>query len=429
MNYIEELKWRGLLQDQIPGTEEYLQAHTISGYLGIDPTRDTIHIGNLVSVMMLVHLQRAGHKPYALVGGATAMVGDPSGKDSERQLLSEEQIRHNASCVKEQMAHFLDFDSKSNAAEMANNYDWLGKMGFLEFLRDVGKHMTISYMMSKESVKRRLESGISYTEFAYQLLQGYDYYYLYKHKGVQLQVGGSDQWGNILAGTELIRRIEGHEAKAYAAVCPLLTDEQGKKMGKTAGGKQIWLDPKQTSPYEFYQYWLNLGDTEAEKCIKIFTLKSQEEIQEILAEHSPTPGLRGLQKALGEDITRRVHGNSGLESARKLTDFLFSRNSKPDVLQSLSVDDWQEVVQIQDTKQLPKTKLESGMNILDALAELGITQSKSEARRAIEKDQSIRINTLRCESIDYMLTMEDTFHQRYLQLQRGKKNRFIIEVH
>ncbi|MEM7372495.1 MAG: tyrosine--tRNA ligase [Bacteroidota bacterium] len=428
INFIEELTWRGLLQDAIPGTEEYLLAQPVSGYLGVDPTRDTIHIGNLVSVMMLVHLQRAGHKPFALVGGATAMVGDPSGRDSERQLMSVEQIQYNASCVKNQLAQFLDFDTKINPAEMVNNYDWLGQMGFLEFLRDVGKHMTISYMLGKESVKRRLEGGISYTEFAYQLLQGYDYYHLYKHKGVQIQVGGSDQWGNIVTGTELIRRIEGHEAKAFAAVCPLLTDEQGKKMGKTAGGKQIWLDPKQTSPYEFYQYWLGMGDPEAEKCIKIFTLKDRPTIEGIIEAHQQAPHLRQLQKELGEAITKRVHGESGLASALKLTEFLFNKNSKIDALKALSIEDWQEVVEVQDTLMLDKQKLEAGMNILDALTELGIVQSKSEGRRSIEKDQSIRINTEKCEGTDQTLTMEDVFHQRFLQLQKGKKRRYIIEV-
>lgn len=428
INFIEELRWRGLLQDSIPGTEEYLNTHSVSGYLGVDPTRDTIHIGNLVSVMLLVHLQRAGHKPFALVGGATAMVGDPSGRDSERQLMSIEQIQHNADCVRKQLAHFLDFDTKVNPAEMVNNYDWLGKMGFLEFLRDVGKHMTISYMLGKESVKRRLEGGISYTEFAYQLLQGYDYYHLYKNKGVQIQVGGSDQWGNIVTGTELIRRMEGHEAKAFAAVCPLLTDEQGKKMGKTAGGKQIWLDPKQTSPYEFYQYWLGMGDHEAEKCIKIFTLKDQETINGLIEDHQQAPHLRQLQKALGEAITRRVHGESGLSSALKLTEFLFSRNSQIDALQALSIDDWQEVIQLQDTLTLDKGKLEAGMNILDVLTELGIVQSKSEGRRSIEKDQSIRVNTEKCTGTDLVLDMNNTFHQRFLQLQKGKKRRYIIEV-
>lgn len=428
ITFIEELRWRGLLQDAMPGTESYMKEHAISGYLGVDPTSDSIHIGNLVSVMLLVHLQRAGHSPYALVGGATAMVGDPSGKDSERSLLSEEQIRHNQAAVREQLAHFLDFETTINPARMVNNYDWLGKMGFLEFLRDVGKHMTISYMMGKESVKRRLETGISYTEFAYQLLQGYDYYYLYKHHGVQLQVGGSDQWGNITTGTELIRRMEGHEAQAFAAVCPLLTDERGQKMGKTSAGQKIWLDPNKTSPFDFYQYWMNMGDPEAEKCIKIFTLKNQEEIAGLVAEHQQAPHTRLLQKTLGEDITKRVHGAEGLNSALKLTEFLFGRNSGIEDLQALTEADWQAVVQVQETKHLSKSQVETGINILDALTELKIVQSKSEGRRAIEKDKSIRINTQRCEGIDFSLNMDHVFHQRYFQIQRGKKKRFIIEV-
>jgi tyrosyl-tRNA synthetase len=424
MNFISELRWRGLLHEAMPGTEEHFLANRSAGYLGADPTGDSLHIGNLVSLMMLVHLQRAGHKPFALVGGATGMVGDPSGKDKERQLLSLEEIHHNSECIRLQMERFLDF-SGSNAAEMVNNYDWLGQMGFLEFLRDVGKHITISYMMGKESVKKRLasESGISYTEFAYQLLQGYDYYWLYTHKGVRLQVGGSDQWGNITTGTELIRRKAGPEAEAFAAVCPLLTREDGSKFGKTAEGSSIWLDPKKTSPYSFFQYWRNASDTDAERFIKIFTLKGQEEIEALIATHRAQPHLYQLQKALAEDVTLRVHGESGLQSAVKLTDFLFGAQSGPE---TLSESDWQAAAQASDTLHFSRERISEGIGILDLLTELGITKSKGDARRAIEADKSVRINAVRVEVPDLQVNMSHAFFQTYLQLQKGKKEKYIV---
>ncbi|TAE46638.1 MAG: tyrosine--tRNA ligase [Bacteroidetes bacterium] len=424
MNFISELRWRGLLHEAMPGTEEHFLANRSAGYLGADPTGDSLHIGNLVSLMMLVHLQRAGHKPFALVGGATGMVGDPSGKDKERQLLSLEEIHHNSECIRLQMERFLDF-SGSNAAEMVNNYDWLGQMGFLEFLRDVGKHITISYMMGKESVKKRLasESGISYTEFAYQLLQGYDYYWLYTHKGVRLQVGGSDQWGNITTGTELIRRKAGPEAEAFAAVCPLLTREDGSKFGKTAEGSSIWLDPKKTSPYSFFQYWRNASDTDAERFIKIFTLKGQEEIEALIATHRAQPHLYQLQKALAEDVTLRVHGESGLQSAVKLTDFLFGAQSGPE---TLSESDWQAAAQASDTLHFSRERISEGIGILDMLTELGITKSKGDARRAIEADKSVRINAVRVEVPDLQVNMSHAFFQTYLQLQKGKKEKYIV---
>ena len=365
MNIIEELKWRGLVQEIIPGTEEYLLENKVSVYLGVDPTGNSMHIGNLVPVMMLVNLQRAGHKPYALVGGATGMVGDPSGKDKERQLLSMDAIQANAAGIRKQLSHFLDFEGE-NAAVMVNNYDWFKDIGFLEFLRDVGKHVTINYMTNKESVKKRMngEAGISYTEFAYQLLQGYDFYHLYQHHQVKMQVGGSDQWGNITTGTELIRRKSEGEAKAYAVVCPLLTREDGSKFGKTAEGKSVWLDPEKTSPYEFYQYWMNVGDDDAEKFIKIFTLKEREEINALVAEHQEAPHQRRLHQALAEDITRRVHGQEGLDLALKLTQFLFSRNTTPESLATLSESEWQEVVRNSpDTLKLEKEKIEQGMGI------------------------------------------------------------------
>jgi tyrosyl-tRNA synthetase len=430
MNIIDELRWRGLIHEIIPGTEEYLQSHPVSVYLGVDPTGDSMHIGNLVPVMMLVNLQRAGHQPYALVGGATGLVGDPSGKDKERQLLTPEQVAQNAAGIRRQLERFLDFEGE-NAAVMVNNYDWFQNMGFLEFLREVGKNLTINYMMSKESVKKRMASdqGISYTEFAYQLLQGYDFYHLYQHRGVQMQVGGSDQWGNITTGTELIRRKAGGEAKVFAAVCPLMTREDGSKFGKTAEGNSVWLDPEKTSPYEFYQYWMKVGDQDAERFIKIFTLKDRPEIEALVAEHQAAPHQRKLQQVLAEDITRRVHGQAGVDLALKLTQFLFARNTSPEALAALSAEDWRQVVRNSpDTKQVSRQQLEGRIGILDLLTELGITTSKGEARRAIEKDRSVAINAEKCGSSEQTIGLEDAYHGKYLQVQRGKKNRFLVEV-
>ena len=433
MNYIEELKWRGLYQDSVPGTEAFLLENKTAGYLGVDPSGDSMHIGNLLPMMMLVHFQRAGHTPIALVGGATGMVGDPSGRDKERQLLTEEQIRHNAEGIRRQMAHFLDFEAKDNAAIMVNNYDWFKGISFLDFLRDVGKHITINYMMAKDSVKKRLagESGISYTEFAYQLLQGYDYYHLYKHYGARLQVGGSDQWGNITTGTELIRRMGAGDDKAFAIVCPLLTREDGSKFGKTADGQSIWLDANRTTPYQFYQYWLGLGDSDVKKFIKCYTLKERAEIEALIAAHEQDPGQRSLHKALAEDLVLRVHGQEALDGALFLTQFLFATNASPDTLRALSLKQWQEVVinsGEEDIKQIPRARLEGGIGILDLLTELGITQSNGDARRAIQNDKSIRVNAARCDTTDLKLNLNDAFYDRYLQIQKGKKNRYIVEV-
>lgn len=430
MNFIEELSWRGLIHQMIPGTEEFLMKGPVAGYLGVDPTGDSMHIGNLVPVMMMVHFQRAGHHPVLLVGGATAMVGDPSGKDKERQLMSIEQIQANSEGIRRQMEHFLDFDSSTNPAKIVNNYDWLGKMGFLEFLRDVGKHLTVNYMMGKESVKKRMagDTGISYTEFAYQLLQGYDYLHLYQAEGARIQVGGSDQWGNITTGTELIRRKLGSETEAYAAVCPLLTREDGSKFGKTADGKSVWLDASKTSPYEFYQYWLNLGDQDAASMIKIFTLKDRATIEGLIEEHQTAPHLRKLQQALAEDITHRLHGEAGLASAKKLTDFLFTKNATLEALAALAPSDWAEVAQVADKLQLSRDRLAMGIGILDLLVETGITKSKGEARRAIEKDRSIRLNATRVEDPQATIDLSVAFHETYFQIQKGKKNRFIVEL-
>ncbi len=431
MNFIEELKWRGLYQDSVPGTEEFLLENKTAGYLGVDPSGNSMHIGNLLPMMMLVHFQRAGHTPIALVGGATGMVGDPSGKDKERQLLSEEQINYNVECMRKQMAHFLDFEAEGNPAIMVNNYDWFKEIGFLTFLRDVGKHITINYMMAKDSVKKRLagESGISYTEFAYQLLQGYDYVHLYRHHGARLQVGGSDQWGNITTGTELIRRMGGGEDKAYAVICPLLTREDGSKFGKTADGESVWLDPERTTPFQFYQYWINSGDGDAKKYIKCYTLKPREEIEALIEAHDQDPGQRSLQKALAADLVLRVHGQEALDNTLALTAFLFARNTSPEALKALTEGQWKEVAaNSPDRKQISQDKLANGINIMDLLVELGITKSKGEARRAILQDKSIRINAERCETIEQDVNMEHVFHGTYFQVQKGKKNRYIVEV-
>lgn len=419
-----------MIHQVIPGTAEFLMKAPVAGYLGVDPTGDSMHIGNLVPVMMMVHFQRAGHHPILLVGGATAMVGDPSGKDKERQLKSIEEIQANAAGIRKQLEHFLDFDTQVNPARLVNNYDWLGKMDFLTFLRDVGKHLTINYMMSKESVKKRMsgDTGISYTEFAYQLLQGYDYLHLYQHEGARIQVGGSDQWGNITTGTELIRRKLGSESEAYAAVCPLLTREDGSKFGKTAEGKSVWLSAEKTSPYEFYQYWLNLGDLDAASMIKIFTLKDQTEIAGLIADHESEKHLRKLQIALAEDITLRLHGEAGLASAKKLTEFLFNKNATQEALAALEPKDWQEVAQVADKLQVPKDRLVTGVGILDLLLEVGVVKSKGEARRAIEKDRSIRVNAIRVEDATATIDLSSTFYETYFQIQKGKKNRYIVEL-
>ncbi len=421
-----------MIHDSIPGTEAHLLEHKIAGYVGFDPTADSLHIGNLVPIMMLKYFQEAGHTPVALVGGATGMVGDPSGKSEERSLLSEEVLRHNQSCVQQQLEYFLDFDPKRpNAAVMVNNYDWFKDIGYLDFLRDIGKYITINYMTAKESVKKRIEGdmGISYTEFAYQLLQGYDFLHLYQHHGVRLQMGGSDQWGNLTTGTYLIGKKLGKEAKAFAVTCPLLTRADGHKFGKTAAGENIWLDPERTSPYQFYQYWINVTDDDAERFMKIFSLRGREEQQALVAQHREKPGLRTLQKTLAADITRMAHGDRALEGALELSSFLFSRNTSPEALQRLSISQWEEVAQqSSDTKQIEKGKLEAGINIVDLLVELGVTKSKGEARRSIQKDRSIRINTERWEEPDQVADTGQLYHNTYFQIQKGKKQRFIVKV-
>ena len=423
MNLIEELRWRGLLHDAIPGTEELLQKEMVTGYVGFDPTADSLHIGNLVPVMLLVHLQRAGHKPVALVGGATGMVGDPSGKSAERNLLDLETLNHNLECQKKQLTKFLKFDCGDNSAEVVNNYDWFQGMGFLNFIRDVGKNITVNYMMAKDSVKNRLESGMSFTEFSYQLIQGYDFYHLYKAKNCKLQMGGSDQWGNITTGTELIRKMDG--GSAYALTAPLLKKADGSKFGKSEGGN-VWIDKEKTSPYKFYQYWLNASDEDAPNLIRVFTLKTQEEIEALEAEHAEAPHRRILQKALAEDVTVRVHSQADLDTALKASSLLFGKSTKED-LGSISEGDFMSVFEGVPQATVPRAAVESGLDIVAALA--GDTQflaSNGDARRAL-KENAISVNKEKVTG-DKVITAADLLNDRYVLLQKGKKNYYVLRV-
>ena len=423
MNLIEELRWRGLLHDAIPGTEELLQKEMVTGYVGFDPTADSLHIGNLVPVMLLVHLQRAGHKPVALVGGATGMVGDPSGKSAERNLLDLETLNHNLECQKKQLTKFLDFDCGDNSAEVVNNYDWFQGMGFLNFIRDVGKNITVNYMMAKDSVKNRLESGMSFTEFSYQLIQGYDFYHLYKAKNCKLQMGGSDQWGNITTGTELIRKMDG--GSAHALTAPLLKKADGSKFGKSEGGN-VWIDKDKTSPYKFYQYWLNASDEDVPNLIRVFTLKTKEEIEALEAEHAEAPHRRILQKALAEDVTVRVHSQADLDTALKASSLLFGKSTKED-LGSISEGDFMSVFEGVPQATVPRAAVESGLDIVAALA--GDTQflaSNGDARRAL-KENAISVNKEKVTG-DKVITAADLLNDRYVLLQKGKKNYYVLRV-
>jgi len=412
-----------MIHDMMPGTEEALLKKMSAGYIGFDPTADSLHIGNLVQIMTLTHFQRAGHKPFALIGGATGMVGDPSGKSQERNLLDSETLDHNVACVKQQLEQFLDFDCGDNSAEMVNNYDWFKDFTFLDFIRDVGKHLSINYMLAKDSVKSRLDTGMSFTEFSYQLVQGYDYYHLNKHKNCILQLGGSDQWGNIVTGTELIRRKGGGEA--YAVTTPLIKKADGTKFGKTAGGS-IWLDAEKTSPYEYYQYWLNASDEDAENFIKIFTLKTQEEIEAIIAKHNEAPHLRGLQKALAEDITIRTHGEEALETAIAATNILFGKSTSDD-LKSLSEKDFFAVFDGVPQATVSREDLVNGLGIIDALsAKTGFLKSNGEARREL-KGNSISVNKEKVND-QFMVTEDILINNRYLLLGKGKKNNYILIV-
>lgn len=424
INLIEELRWRGMIQDIMPGTEEQLQKELTHAYIGFDPTADSLHIGSLVPILLLVHLQKAGHKPFALVGGATGMVGDPSGKSEERNLLSEDTLRHNQEGVKKQLMQYLDFDpSKPNAAEMVNNYDWFKSFTFLDFIRDVGKHITVNYMMSKDSVKKRLEgeAGMSFTEFTYQLVQGYDFYWLYKHKNCKLQMGGSDQWGNIVTGTELIRRKEGGEA--FAFTCPLITKADGGKFGKTEKGN-IWLDPQKTSPYQFYQFWLNASDTDAEKWIKIFTFLKQDEINALLEQHKGNEHQRLLQKRLAEEVTAFVHGEAGLTEAIDTTNKLFANQTTP--AESLSVDDLEGMEGVLKS-DYAKEKIATGIDVVSFLAETGIFPSKGEARKTVQGG-GVSINRKKVENLQLTIDGTVLLHDQYILVQKGKKNYYLVKV-
>lgn len=427
MNFVEELKWRGMIHDMMPGTEEQLSKEMTSAYVGIDPTADSLHIGHLVSVMMLKHLQIAGHKPIALVGGATGMIGDPSGKSQERNMLSEDELNHNVKCIERQLNKFLDFDTGNNRAELVNNYDWMKEFSFLGFLREIGKHITVNYMMAKDSVKKRISGeareGLSFTEFTYQLVQGYDFLHLYQEKNCKLQMGGSDQWGNITTGTELIRRKTGGEA--FALTCPLITKADGGKFGKTEKGN-IWLDPRYTSPYHFYQFWLNCSDNDAEKYIKIFTLFSKSEISTLVEEHRQQPHLRSLQKALAKDITIRVHSEKDYETALEATEILFGKGTT-DTLKKLPEDVLLDVFEGVPIFTIPRAELENGVAIADFLGgDLQILKSKGEARRAL-KEGSISINKAKVNE-DYTVDKEALLNNRYILVQRGKKNFFLVKT-
>ncbi|NJB36773.1 tyrosine--tRNA ligase [Croceivirga sp. JEA036] len=425
-NFVAELKWRGMLHDAMPGTEEHLLEGMRAAYVGIDPTADSLHIGHLVGVMMLRHFQLAGHKPFALVGGATGMIGDPSGKSAERNLLDEPTLRHNQEAIKEQLARFLDFTSDApNAAILVNNYDWMKDFSFLEFIRDVGKHITVNYMMAKDSVKKRLSSdakeGMSFTEFTYQLVQGYDFLHLYRAHDCTLQMGGSDQWGNITTGTELIRRIGG--GKGYALTCPLITKADGTKFGKTEGGN-IWLDAERTSPYKFYQYWLNTSDEDAEKYIKIFTFLTQEEIENLVAAHKEAPHMRQLQKKLAEEVTVMVHSQEDLDNAIKASNILFGKSTSND-LKQLNEKTFLDVFDGVPQAEVPMAELEAGLDMIGALAaKTGFLGSNGEARREL-KQNSIAVNREKVKE-DYTITKEDLINNKFVLLQRGKKNYFIL---
>ena len=421
MNLIEELRWRGLVQDIMPGTEEQLNKEITSGYIGFDPTADSLHIGSLVPILLLVHLQRAGHKPFALVGGATGMVGDPSGKSAERNLLSEEVLQKNVEGIKKQLMQFLDFTPGPTAAEMVNNYDWFRDISFLHFIRDVGKHITVNYMMSKESVRKRIEgeSGISFTEFTYQLIQGYDFYWLYQHKGCKLQMGGSDQWGNITTGTDLIRRKAGGDA--FAFTCPLLTKSDGGKFGKSEGGN-VWLDAEKTSPYQFYQFWLNAADADAEKWIKIFTFIPKEEIESLTAEHRQDPARRILQKRLAQEVTVFVHGEEEYQKAIETTQKLFSQqNASADSLSAEDLEGMEGIIKV----PYPAASLQAGVNVVNLVTETGIFPSKGEARKMIQNG-GVSINREKVTDAQLQADSSYLLHNKYILLQKGKKNYYLI---
>lgn len=409
------------MHDIMPGTEELLNKETVTGYVGFDPTADSLHIGNMVPIMLLVHLQRAGHKPIALVGGATGMVGDPSGKSAERNLMSVETINHNLACQRKQLEQFLDFNARESSAEIVNNYDWFKDFTFLGFIRDVGKHITVNYMTAKDSVQKRLETGMSFTEFSYQLVQGYDFYHLYKNKGVKLQMGGSDQWGNIVTGTELIRRMAGGEA--FALTAPLVTKADGSKFGKSEAGN-VWLDPEKTTPYKFYQFWMNTADADAERYIKIFTLLPKEQIDSIVAEHAAAPHLRTLQKALASEITARVHGEAGLQDALTTTELFFSKDLA-DKLQTLPEAKILDMVDEHQKKNISKNELDS-LSLVDLLSDkTGIFPSKGEARKMIQGG-GVSINMQKVTDTNSSVNSGHLLQDRFILIQKGKKDKFLV---
>ena len=425
MNFVEELKWRGMIQDLMPGTEEQFLKEISSAYIGFDPTGESLHIGSLVQIMILIHLQKMGHKPIVLVGGATGMVGDPSGKSAERNLLDEVTLKHNISSIRDQLEQFLDFNCGENSAEIVNNYDWYKDFNVLNFIRDIGKHIPVNYMMSKDSVKSRLETGMSFTEFTYQLIQGYDFYWLHQNKNCKVQLGGSDQWGNIVTGTELIRRKGG--SNAFACTTPLIKKADGTKFGKTEDGN-VWLDKNKTSPYKFYQYWINCSDEDAVSFIKIFTLKSQKEIAALEKEHFKAPHLRILQKKLAEDITLRVHSKEDLDAAISASSILFKKGQEAiDDLKKMSEQVFKDVFEGVPKAKISLIDIKNGISILDAL--FGKTQflkSLGEARRAL-KENSVSVNKEKVKE-DQVLNTESLINGKYILLQRGKKNYFVIHI-
>ncbi len=431
IDFIEELRWRGMLHDMMPGTDEQLRKEMTSGYIGFDPTASSLHIGNLATIMLLVHFQRAGHKPFALVGGATGMIGDPSFKASERSFLDEDTLRFNQEGIRKQLEQFLDFDCGANSAEMVNNYDWFKEMGFLQFLREAGKFLSVNYMMSKDSVKKRLETGISFTEFSYQLLQGYDFYHLYKNKNVRLQMGGSDQWGNITTGTEIIRRKEGDEEgyfKAYALTTPLLTKSDGSKFGKSEGGN-IWLDPEKTSPYEFYQFWLSQSDEDSPRYLRVFSFRSQTEIEELEKQHAEAPHLRIMQKALAAELTIRIHSEKAYQLVLKASEVLFGKATL-ETLQSIALDEFDTIFDGVPQTEITRQEWNECSNITDLISTVTRSEvyaSKGEARRAIQQN-AVSVNKIKVTSAEQALGDFSLLQDRFLLISKGKKNHLIKVV-
>jgi len=428
MNFVEELRWRGMLHDIMPETEEMLLKESTAGYIGFDPTGESLHIGSLVQIIILMHFQRAGHTPVALVGGATGMIGDPSGKSAERNLLNEETLAKNIAGIKSQLERFIDFNSDiANKAELVNNYDWMKDYSFIDFARDIGKHITVNYMMSKESVKKRLGAeskvGMSFTEFTYQLFQGYDFLHLYREKNCKIQMGGSDQWGNITTGTELVRRVAG--GKAYAMTCPLITKADGTKFGKTEGGN-IWLDRHRTSPYKFYQYWLNASDEDAEKYVKIFTFLDKETIEALITEHKETPHLRLLQKRVAEEVTTMVHSKEDLDNAIKASNILFGKSTSED-LKGLDEQTFLDVFDGVAQAEVTREDINNGLDMIGALAaKTGFLKSNGDARRAL-KENAISVNKEKVKE-DFSITVADLINDKFVLLQRGKKNYYVVVV-